>query len=167
MFSSTFSSMFSCTFSSTFSSTVACKFSSMFSCTFAGMISGTVSGTVSCPLSGIFSCVVSCTVSCIGSRAIPCVLSSMCPSKFSCTGSWPLSVTLGGFLLVGPLAVLLRQMFCVPPLFFPIMPLDLQHRCFFFLRDNAQSQHHHTQDAHDCCKQQKELLQGKIKLLIL
>merc|ERR1719345_713281 len=90
--------------------------SCMVSCVVSCVVSCTVSCTGSCAISSTFSCAISCTVSCMGS----CI--------GSCIGSWPLSVALKGFLLVGPLTVLLRQMFCVPPMFFPVVPLDLQHR---------------------------------------
>merc|ERR1719469_106539 len=81
----------------------------------------------------MFSCMFSCLFSCMFPCMFSCMFSCLFSCMFCCMGSWPLLVALRGILLVGPLGVLLRFMFCVPPMFFPVMPLDLQHRCFFFL----------------------------------
>merc|ERR1719272_2874335 len=92
------------------------------------MVSFSVSCMVSCM---VVSCVVSCAFSC----AVFGTVSGADSCADSCTGSGTGSGTgssrLRGVHLVGPLEVLLRFMFCVPPMFFPVMPHDLQHRYFF------------------------------------
>merc|ERR1719469_331084 len=96
------------------------------------MVSFSVSCMVSCM---VVSCVVSCAFSCAVCGTVSCAIfgavSGADSCADSCTGSGTGSSRLRGVHLVGPLEVLLRFMFCVPPMFFPVMPLDLQHHCFF------------------------------------